>query len=365
MPLEGEKLDELLSGFIDAELDESDLQLVAETLESDEAAQQRLEELRRMSREVREVGTQLVANAALPANFAERVLAAAERQAREGGFSRSHDVHHATRPQSTAVPFWRKPVAYAGLVASIAAMWLLAVYVPNVLKPKEASPIANAPDQSIAQNSTAQPAADTTEPLPPSVSYIGQDDFKVRFALLLDLQVTKNSVQDDIFGSILAAAGIDRVQPITVTPEVRGALAETRMIIQPGETQKTEDTLLYFLRSDPQVLDDALLAIWKDKLHFPNVRLDLAIDNPKSQLIEKIARSTGRRFAMDESFAAPIAVSNSDVEVLGGASPFPGSSANTKYVSRQSRDRGWTGSAPLAPGAQEKASMLVLLHIVD
>jgi hypothetical protein len=180
------------------------------------------------------------------------------------------------------------------------------------------------------------------------------------------VQVTKQAIREDTFGNILVAAGVQPAEPITVNPEVEGALAETRMIVQPQESARTEDTILFFMRADAKLLDAALQTIWSDKRHFPNVRLDLAIDNPQSKLIEKIARSTKNRFTTNDSFAAPIATEDATVELPGGASPFPGSSSNIKYVSSKSRDRGWSGGgATLAPSSDEKSSVLVVLHVVE
>jgi hypothetical protein len=144
------------------------------------------------------------------------------------------------------------------------------------------------------------------------------------------------------------------------------------MIVAPGEQVQTNDLVLYFVRADMRAIDEVLQAIWRDQESFPNVALDIAFDTPRTDLLRRIARGTGERYRLDDSFAA--AVSPELPRSNGGAheavpSPFPGAitSGGAKYVSRADRDDPSMLDLDRisTEGRGTLASVLVVVHIVD
>lgn len=376
MPLEGEKLDELLTGWLDDRLAESERQLLERALESEPAARQRLDELLQLKADLQVIARR-PPRRRQGSELAARVIRAAQARAIEEALPESHHVSKGlSRQMTSAFPAsrsgWKRSSVYMGYAIVAAATLLLAVNTFIYNRPDEnPSRVVQGSNGALSLGGTdrvvspdiERPFVD--EPQRPAVAYVGDASFSMTYALVVDIQSTKQAIEENVLGEVLERAGIGVAQPIVADTGVEQALNETRMIVQP-EAPRGGKTIFYFLRAAPTDLDRALQTIWADRLNFPNVGFDLAIDNPQSRLIEQIAKATGRRFAVTESFAAPLA---SRDEAGSVQEAFPGEAKAPRYVSRTSRERGWGGSE-LAPAAglnfgPQLASVLLVVRVLE
>ena len=287
MPPVGRELDELLSGYIDGQLDDRELRVVEGTLESPDV-QKRLAELRQVGDELRLLHSTFTAPG-LPADFAERVLAASrvEPVAKKKG--------------------WQRSVFVAA--AALAASFLLAIYLPSLLAPPTpGNEDALAVDSTTPPNpfGTQAPAANDDVQGPDAVAgqhYVGDDDFKITYMLVLDLGATAEAIDQQIVEKTLALNGIVVNAPALGGADFEKAMQAVRMNVQPIESPS--ESLVYFVNANLQSLDSALQALRQDTLHFPDYRFDLAFDSPLNRVGEVIAKSTGKQFAVNQPFAVP------------------------------------------------------------
>ncbi len=202
---------------------------------------------------------------------------------------------------------------------------------------------ATAPDR-VQDPSTTQPAEGDAR----GGQYVSQLDFSQSFVFVVDVEMSAEAVRNDFFRELLQGAGIRVERPIAANEEMKRALAETRMIVQPqagAETEtETSDAWIYFVRADIGQIGPVLDKIYVDRQNFPRVAFDLAIDNPDTRLMQTIARATGQRFAADRPFAAPVSLSPDDLQ----PSPLRNVRKPQRFVSATRRQRGFSGDGMAA-----------------
>lgn len=363
MPLKGEELDELLSGFLDGQLTAAELQTVQEILAEDPDAAKQLEALRRQQQQLKQVGERLTARAGLPADFSQRILATAAQQVAGLDLPDGHHAHSAASmaPEiaqpAGGVGWSRRTVGIAASLAVVAAL-LLAVSIPKLLVPHNADqPIALDPPVEV------EPGHELATDSPATVEYVvEQEAAKINFVLVCDIQIKRQAHREHRLADVFSAAGIQRGIPVQADAALQKTLGDTRMIVQPEQPSERE-TIFYFVRADMADLSDAIDLVWRDKESFPNVRLDLAYDHPRVQLMREILRRSSRQAAGGQALAVPLAATESDVEA-SVPSPFPGAESTVKYVSATSRSRGWDAAGSMAP-PNTNAYLLFVGHIVD
>ncbi|MCA9131974.1 MAG: hypothetical protein KDA45_02420 [Planctomycetales bacterium] len=360
MPLDGEKLDELLSGFVDAELSPAELKLFAEAVEGNASLQQRVEQLRRQRNELHGLGVQLSAPGGLPNSFADRVIAAARQQAAQSGLPPSHHVRRGgiqptVSPAAPASLRRRRRALFAGAWAAVvAALLLLSLYIPQLIPGERPASVSEPrmlaetqPVEAIAAPAAVAADADQSE----TQAYVGQQarGARVMYLLVVDVRMTRSALDNNVLGHVLASSGIPLARPLAASPRAQQALYDSRMIVRPGGGAP-EESVLYLVHASMPAVDTALREVWRDDGNFPNVRFDVAFDSPQTRLVEELLQ--GQRHSSTASFAAPLAVSAAEgASEDSRPSPFPGSSAAVQYVSRSSRAQGWSADqAPLSAG---------------
>ncbi len=379
MPLEGEQLDELLSGFLDSRLSAEELKTVQDILRNDKSVHQRLDDLRMAGRQLKGLQERLLADPStpkLPADFSARVIAQAQREALQAGLPEEHHVRLAE--QEAIVSFsrgkqfaWRLPLTIASSAVSIAALVLLAIYLPGRFGADDppapaigipdplattTSPVETAgPDETAAPQVVVTPEAATAA----EERYVSDPNFKILAALVVDIEITRDALENNVLGEVFAATNIAIESPILADPELKQALAETQMVVEPQEEQAVSDSMIYFVRADSKSIDTALSAIYEDQVNFLDVRYNVVFDNPVTQLMNKIAGSTGSRFATSDRFASAVSTGEASFDELQGASPFPGVSRQGNFVSSNQRKRGWSSSS--VGGLGESMSTVLLL----
>lgn len=408
MPLDGEQLNDLLSGFIDGALSEVERAQVEEAARSDARIAQRIKTLEQQSSWIRQCGNELVNAAAASSpqsSLAQRVILESQRRARELGLP----DNHYTKPYApgTAEPTQVSPapetsvalassrrssrwLAGSGMVA--AAALLISVTWLTLVHRSGTNPVAKPDDNSIATievlggerekgNEAQEGERHSNEPLEIDAqsmgsSLVGKSD-GMSYALVVDAQVTAKARREQVLERILAGSGIPMVAPLMANAEIRKVLDDSRMIVR-NPTADANLVSIQMLRGDIHELDLALREVWKDVESFPNVGLNLSIDS-RATLMRAMLRSSETLYLPSESFAIPLAVAGSPTTnelvdrandvgdpISGSASPFPANDGNVQYVSSSQRASGWMGAGDLTVSPPDTvATILLVLHLVD
>lgn len=390
MPLDGEELDELLSGFVDGALSETERRLVEESAQADVRLQQRILLLRRQSSEVNELGKLVVDRSRRQFSrkpgltLAETVIAQARKEAAKQGLPNSHYVYgHVASPSpvvTTSQPAAneqhqrvRKPrLLLAGCLATAAAVFL-AVFLARPADDfsnssnsasRTVQPLLHTAESS--KPNQAEPAFDVIESVksetPAASQLVGQFD-KLSYVLVVDLQITANALRNNVLEDILSKAGIPRIEPVVADQAILKKLDQSQMIVNPRGIDK-QSTYITVIRAEMEEIEAALQAIWKDTDQFPNFGVNLAVD-AKTGLVQDVLKGTGGRFSVNDSFAVPV---NADTSALGSAaaSPFPGVPSHVNYVSSSIRSKGWP-SYQFGSDASSGSTTTILLvtHVVE
>ncbi|MCA9181151.1 MAG: zf-HC2 domain-containing protein [Planctomycetales bacterium] len=415
MPLDGEQLDDLLSGFVDGELTDEERALVEEAARGDARLGEQLKQLRQQSSWVQQAGSAIAndlsaSSKSLPSgpSLAERVISAAKQRGREMGLPASHYVqpfaadHNVVEcspaagrsdlvSSQTAGPgdgtgksSFRRSVGWGAIVglASAAAL-LIAVTWPRWQPDQAAKSLPRAALDNAVAGSLDTLANDsltednsldgTTNESDAVGSGLVGKSAGMSYALVVDVEMTAAAQRSHVLEKILATAGIPLVPPIAANPEILKALDDSRMIVR-NSVPTARQLSIQVVRGDMQELDIALRQVWQDSNHFPHVALNLSIDS-RATLVREILRSAGNRFTPTDRFAVPLAVDRTATvpqstdlvdPASGQASPFLGADGGVQYISKSQRDSGWGGMVEL-PGAQRDsmATILLVMHRVD
>lgn len=365
MPLEGEKLDELLSGFLDGQLGTEELKLIQEELGSRESVRKRLEDLRSLGADVKSAFSSSHASTPqLPTDFAARVIAEAQRKAVQTGLPDDHHVRLAAHAEIVQVSRgrqinWPKIGRIAGVVAATAAVLLLAIYLPTFFEGPSNNQLAVEPEVNSPGLDNGDPqlvdVVEDPDPVVLNPNYVSGMDFKNHMVFVVDIEMTKEALVRDELARILRDRGLLQSEPIVANEDLEKAIADTRMVVQPDD-EGVSDAVIYFMRADIKQIGAALDEIYFNRTDFPTVKFDAAFDNPTARLMEKVARSTGMRFAIDQPFVAPISVSAED----SGGSPFPSIKPTGIYVSSSNRSKGFSGSMAGLDSGDLSSVMLIV-----
>ncbi len=379
MPIEGEKLDDLLSGYLDDQLNGEELQQVRTELDREESARVRLDEIQQTNQILRQHFRAVSDSPAkLPAGFTSRILEIAEaaKSAKdEAGvvpetIEKSDSTERKLEPLGSST--WQRSVLK---IAAMAAAILAIVSLPFFFGGPEKDPASSNqemaskedPEASSAEVPSGEFIPDTrladesasAEEQP--VQYVSQLGFGLTYLLVVDVEITQAAAGQQVLQRILAQAGIVENPPIRGNEEVEAAIAESRMTVNENSTAEGTATI-YLLRAAIEDLGAALDQIYADQVSFPRVSLDLAFDTPNTRLMQKVARSTGTRFTVNESFAAPLSV-----EVDNGSSTaIRGIRPPANYVSKEQRETGFGSLPPRGQAASTSLeTMLLFVRVVE
>ncbi|MEZ6135234.1 MAG: hypothetical protein R3C53_10020 [Pirellulaceae bacterium] len=369
MPREGNNLDErfheLLKAYIDGQLDATELAEAESALDKDPSLRHRLEQLRELSADVKRLpaaaGTHTFAK-----DFSARIVAEAQRRAIESNLPNGHHVRRAMEDRSEQSPRrrqtgWRLPATVAGGLAALAALLLLTIYLPTLFNAPDAliEPIAEQPDVQpelgpLEVEVAAVPTADAT----PAVKYVSDADSKILYSLVMDMQVSRAALDNKYLESVFKDCGVRLEEPIVATKEINEVLTEARTIVRP-EDEGLENAYIYFLHADTAAVGRLMQIFYDDLQNVPLLRFDFAFETPTNRLMQKIAEASGKRFAVNESVAAPLAIDSSL-----RPSPFAGISAQGKLVSSVERKRPNTnaGGPNMGLAGQDMSFLLLIIR---
>lgn len=320
-------------------------------------------------------------------DFAARVIAEAQRRAVQAGLPDNHHVRLAEQeaivdladghPQQA----WGKILAVAAVAASLLLLLSAAALLTGdgngdaslaVTSPDAAGgPIGGGDPTVTPHNESVETGGPATNPFDSVAASEATDNRSEgpeptgealyvselqagQFEYVLVVNVLLSRTGGAQLRGLLNDSGIPRDAPILVGPEVEETINEARMTV--ANRENTSDAMIYLIRADVAQLGHLLEGIYADSDHFPEVAFDLAVDDPQGRLLEKIARSTGQRFAVEKQFAAPIAI---DADDLNGSS-FPGWERPARLVSAEARTRGPAGlAAPMQEGNLNNVLLIV------
>ncbi|MEM7474213.1 MAG: hypothetical protein AAF483_04415 [Planctomycetota bacterium] len=353
---EDEKRDELLSAYFDNALGESERLQAEKLLAEDKRAQARADSFHDLSSSLkthfessrRESAVQAQGGSALGSDFSARVIAAAQADVIRRG-DRDHFVlgkqatenHSAAEEEAItgAAPdlaenvverapeqpsfSWTSVVAVLGglaavilLVASLSGLFRGDQDSGGLAKDPEGNLSATDPSNLANENEPVNPfprdndadvgPEQSIDPLPPengAVEYVGEMDFPpILYLVMLDLEIDAKAYEDEVFEKTLSNAGIKVGEPIAATQEVQDAIGAARTA---AGDQEEAPALIYLVRAPLTELSTVLEKTLSNFDDYPHVAMDLGFDVPQINLLKKLAKNTGKRFSVNESFSVP------------------------------------------------------------
>ncbi len=189
------------------------------------------------------------------------------------------------------------------------------------------------------------------------VQYVSQLQWKMSMAMVLHVSPTKDAYESGLMEAYMADAGVPTVVPIVADAEVENALQDSEMIVTDAAAGSSA---LYFVRADAAVIDALFQRVWADVGNFTKAHYNVAIEDPQSRLFEKLAQGTGSRFAVSESFAAPVSRLNSGKP----DTTMPLFKSQQKLVAKQRRPDEIPSAPMMLPTAYgEMSNVLILVEL--
>ncbi len=358
MPTEGEKLKELISGYLDGHLSDGEQQEVEAALRNDEQARQYHADLVKNRSLLKALSARQPQR--LPNDFASRVLA----KAKDNAVVRSDSLSSESFDQSPGRrTLLRRRVGFLSGVAAVAAIVLLAINLPTFWDSPVAQndPVTSPVDGSdgqpvVASNEDDQPVVEESGQAPEvstDVQYVSEVHARILFAYIIEVSPTRVAYDAGLVDQILLQAGITPVAPIVANADIETALDQSKMIVNDSDA----NSAIYFIHSEASAIDSALKVILRDEVNFPGVSHNIAMDNPHTRLLSTIAASTGKRFAASESFAAPVVIEQPDGEASLAIVELP------KFVSTSKRDELGPETPALLDGSSRLSPVLLVVRI--
>ena len=364
MPTNGEEFDELLNAYLDGELDAVEIASVEAMLKSGPEVGLRLEEIKGL-RELTRVALQR--QPATSVSLAERVLAEARRRAAAEGLPQSHFVLRQSKPVelSAVLPSRRAGGSWrtAGVLGSVAlaATVLLAVFLPKLLTQQSMNATSLGGNELVvaspeSKNDESTRELEKTEQAESGkIRYVGDGGFQVSLALIFDLQPTREAYERGIVGDILRQNGIPLSSPVVATPEINKAVEDALMLPNENASLAAGEAQILFVYADDQAIGKVTESLYRDTTNFPVAAMNVAFDAPSTGLLESIARATGNRFALNDSFSVGVEIPNS---------PFRGISKQGMLVSSSDRVNG-SGLEGMMMRSGENSCLLLIVRVPE
>lgn len=306
---------ELLSAFLDNELDAAQIQEVEQLLASDKQLAEYLVQIR-ANREALLASRSSVAKV----DFVSRVLASIQTQSP----TTLEVVPSELRPELRhPEPKPKLRFVWAAL-AGLAALVVLSILIPQPKEPQglvsqqpneadgshERSPFDLARNEDLLDSTLPAESGVASKSGSP-VPVIGsesrtqamdelrqsmQPKFNIHMLMVLDVMVANEAWKSNQFSKVLDEIGVPIVSPIVVGPEI-SALLEDNRVFRSDEASGVLDrdsgtarAALVYIQANGVIVDRLINKMSANKRDFPEVRIDLAFD-PADQLLAKILGS--------------------------------------------------------------------------
>ncbi|MCA9194524.1 MAG: hypothetical protein KDB03_22290 [Planctomycetales bacterium] len=393
MPPDGNQIDELLSALLDNELSGEELSYVKGILSSDAELQARLESMRALRGELRQLlRTPSVGSGFLDHRFAERVVAAAQKRAVQSGLAEDHHVrlaeHSAISHIARTKIFSRRVVYAVATAASIGAIWLSAIYFGSWSKSSGNSQIAQVPEQSVANTDVASlsetgrdgtgqvafnPFPQGVESTPNNTTSIESQEGSlaanvlpggISLLFVVDVSITRQAFEGGKLEELFSRTGIHVAGALQADRNLTEALQNALTIIPSDESAEAlHQGFVFMVSAKAKSIDSVLSQIQLDRQSFPVWAYNMAYDTPSSRLLELLSK--GQSSSPGQQLAVGIGLGGQ-----GSASPmsFDVSLRRPKLVSAVNREALQLDSfVPPQSVFDESAlsTVLFVLHVAD
>jgi hypothetical protein len=291
-------IEELLTGYLDGNLTESERRYLDEELAKSPALVAQLALLRRNSEALRQLPQRT-----LPRDFSNRVIAAAQEQALASGLARDHYVLRGMpRPAEPVVlrpTGWSIATVVYGL-ASLAAVLLLGYAVSRWTGMQDSPgqgmaslPPAGAPvDKPILETPTEEPKSELVRKIIASQWFL----------MVVDVYPTSEAWNSKLIGRMLDDFSIKMARPI-VAADIAESLNAART--QMASTKKGAANVI-FVNANFGSVAKFVETLYSRVQDFPTVTLDLAIDRPAINLLQRLTQKAEDVASFSKPFASTV-----------------------------------------------------------
>ena len=276
------KLEELLSGYLDNQLNADELREVDKALQEDPEAREYLEHLTEIRGSLKAVAAQT--KAVLPASFAQNVMA------------QIAAAKVAASPGPSPVQLSPSGVRWDGkLVASLvglAAMLMLAVYVaknngtavdPGTGSVEIAQGKSNDPTpERIVDSGEANPQEQPTE-----TRLVRRDDLRIHYIMTVDVELSKDTSTKQSVAPLFEKFGVELIKGAKLNRDIEKALNDIRVTAVPE--QAPLDSEVYLIRAASSSLDSIFETMREDRKNFPLIRFGISYELPNDPLLDKLS----------------------------------------------------------------------------
>ncbi len=363
------QIDELISGYLDGILAESERIEVERLLNESEEARSHLQHLR-LNRaalgELRSFG----GKRSLGKDFAQRVIAEAHRQAIANQLPAEH---HVRRSMSVARPRSALPWQAVAAIASIAAMILVGYVVyrgstdPTTTEATESptdladSSTGSTSGAELADNGNTSPfpkrsaeqstANDSEVTLPASIEFVRNDRSRRQtvhlsdFLMLITLDVfpSLDAWQTHKIDEVLKDNKIASSSPI-VSTGIHEALNNTRAF--KSQAADRGEAFLIFVIASNRELSNLIQTIENRRGDFPRTELNVAADRPSEGLLGKLLKAVSTDAPIIVPFSATVSAANSPGNSSeADSAPIARPALNAEAAALQSLSQGMLASS--------------------
>jgi hypothetical protein len=287
---------ELLSGYLDNQLNADDLSKVEVALADPEvqAYFQSLQEIRANLKALSAVSAP-----GLPPDFAQRVLAAVAAQA--GPSLAQPDVWD-TAPSRRRGKLSSWAIGLAGLAAAIS----MAVWIPKAFFDDEAPQPFAGPLSVDSQLPIDDPNIESA----PKGQLVRRGDMAINYIMTLDVELGPGVNIRNTLSPLLQAHNIELIKGAKAEGDIKKALDNIRVTLpSEGEVLPTE---VYLLRASSTSLDTVLEIMRADLLTYPVLRFGLAYELPSDPLLDQLSLGGDKQGELSIALSQAIADSLSN-----------------------------------------------------
>lgn len=279
------KLEELLSGYLDNQLNADELREVEKALQENPEAGEHLEQLIALRGSLKAVAAQT--KAVLPASFAQNVMAqiAAAKVA-----AAPVQVSNPVSPAAPTGVRWDGKLVAA--LVGLAAMLMLAVYVAKN-RGIEVDPgtgtvdIAQGKSNESSPERIVNPGEASPQEQPTETRLVRRDDLRIHYIMTVDVELTKETSSKQAVAPLFEKYGVELIKGVKLNRDIEKALNDIRVTAVPE--QAPLDSEVYLIRASLTSLDSIFETMREDRKNFPLIRFGISYELPNDPLLDKLS----------------------------------------------------------------------------
>lgn len=273
------KLEELLSGYLDNQLNADELREVDKALQENPEAREHLEQLAAIRGSLKAVAAH--SKAVLPASFAQNVMAQiAASKVAASSVQLPNPVQ--LSPASPAGVRWNGKLVAA--LVGLAAMLMLAVYVAK----KDGTAVdPGAGPVEIAKGTGNDPGTLDPQEHAAESRLVRRDDLRIHYIMTVDVELSKDTSTKQSVAPLFEKYGVELIKGAKVNRDIEKALNDIRVTAVPE--QAPLDSEVYLIRAASSSLDSIFETMREDRKNFPLVRFGMSYELPSDPLLDKLS----------------------------------------------------------------------------